>query len=81
MELFDNINKEGKTVIVATHHQGIIEKMKRRMVIMQGGKIISDSGAKQKAEVPEKPEDKASDKSEDHAEEKQKVKVEVSEAK
>lgn len=32
MKLFEKINKEGKTIIMATHHQGIIDKMKKRKV-------------------------------------------------
>jgi len=46
MELFEEINKEGKTIIMATHHMGIVEKHKKRVIGMKEGKIISDSGAK-----------------------------------
>ena len=71
MDLFDNVNKEGKTVIVATHHQGITQKMRRRMVLMRGGKIESDSGRKDNT-VSAKPAEKGA---------KQGVKVEVTEVK
>lgn len=32
MDLFEKINKEGKTVIVATHHELIIDKLKKRVI-------------------------------------------------
>ncbi len=54
MELFDKVNQSGKTVIVATHHQGIVDKMKKRKVVLRGGKIESDEGKKQKAAKPVK---------------------------
>ena len=42
MELFEKINGEGKTVIVATHHQGIIDKLKKRVIALKDGKVVSD---------------------------------------
>jgi len=39
MDLFDRINKEGKTVIVASHHKALIEKMGKRVIELNGGKI------------------------------------------
>ena len=32
MDLFDKINKEGKTVIVATHYKPIVDKMKKKEI-------------------------------------------------
>lgn len=32
MELFEKVNKEGKTILMATHHKGIIDYMKKREV-------------------------------------------------
>lgn len=32
MELLEKINKEGKTIIMATHHRGIVDKLKKRSV-------------------------------------------------
>lgn len=43
VELFDRINKEGKTIIMATHHEMIIDKLKKRKIVLKDGKIISDS--------------------------------------
>lgn len=39
MQIFEKINKEGKTVIVATHNQEIIKKHKKRVIHVEGGKI------------------------------------------
>ena len=46
MELLARINKEGKTVIVTSHHKSLIEKLKKRVVEMKNGKIVTDSGSK-----------------------------------
>ena len=54
MQLFEEINKEGKTIIMATHHLGIVENHKKRIIELKEGKIVSDSGAKKR----EKKEDK-----------------------
>lgn len=40
MELLEKINKEGKTIIMATHHEGIIKHGKHRIIRLEGGKII-----------------------------------------
>lgn len=39
MELFELINKEGKTIVMATHHKGIIDKMKKRIIELVDGKV------------------------------------------
>lgn len=46
IDLFEEINKEGKTIIMATHHLGIMEKHKKRLIELKEGKITSDSGRK-----------------------------------
>lgn len=40
MKLFDSINKEGKTIIMATHHEGIIKHSKHRVIHLEDGKLI-----------------------------------------
>jgi cell division transport system ATP-binding protein len=45
MELFKKINDEGKTIIMATHHKLIIDKLKKRVIELKKGGINSDSGA------------------------------------
>lgn len=32
MDLFDRINKEGKTILMATHHQGIVERLNKKVI-------------------------------------------------
>ena len=39
MELLEKINKEGKTVIMATHHQGLIKHAKHKSVELKEGKV------------------------------------------
>lgn len=40
MELFDKINKEGKTILMATHNRLIIDKMKKRVIEINDGRIV-----------------------------------------
>lgn len=40
MEVLEKINKEGKTVIVATHNEEIVGKFKKRVIKLASGKII-----------------------------------------
>lgn len=44
MELFEQINKEGKTVIIASHHRAIIDKMNKRVIELKKGELSHDSG-------------------------------------
>src|SRR3990167_1398924 len=39
MQIFEKINKEGKTTIMATHNEEIVKKYKKRIVHLVGGKI------------------------------------------
>jgi len=42
MEIFDDLNKEGKTVIIATHDKNIVNHMNKRVVTFQDKKVTSD---------------------------------------
>jgi len=42
MDLLDKINKRNTTVIVATHNKDIVDRMKKRVVAMDAGRIIRD---------------------------------------
>ncbi len=42
MELLDDINKRGTTVIMATHAKEIVDKMKKRVIVIEDGKITRD---------------------------------------
>ena len=39
MSLFEAVNKEGKTVIMATHNKAIVEKHKKRVIYIKEGKL------------------------------------------
>lgn len=43
MYLLDTLNKEGKTIIMATHDEYIVNTMKRRVIAFHDGKIVSDT--------------------------------------
>ena len=42
MELLDDINKRGTTVIMATHAKDIVDRMKKRVIAIEDGKIARD---------------------------------------
>ena len=42
MRLLEEINAEGTTVVVVTHSQEIVEKMSRRVIVMNRGDMIDD---------------------------------------
>lgn len=42
MQLFDKINGEGKTIIMASHNVEIVDRMKKRVIKLKNGKIVKD---------------------------------------
>lgn len=46
IKLLETVNKEGKTIIVATHHKILVDKEGARVIKFKEGKIMSDSKAK-----------------------------------
>jgi cell division transport system ATP-binding protein len=42
MELLGRINLKGTTVVVATHNQAVVDRMRRRVVRLDDGKIVTD---------------------------------------
>ncbi len=40
MDLLAKINKEGKTVIVTSHNKEIVDRMKKRVIVLKDGKIV-----------------------------------------
>ena len=42
MKVFEDLNKEGKTVIIATHDDNIVNSFKKRVVVFENKKIKSD---------------------------------------
>ena len=43
IQLLNEINSWGTTILMATHNQEIVNTLKRRVVILKGGKITKDS--------------------------------------
>lgn len=76
MDLFEKISKEGKTVIMATHHRGIVDKLKKREIKIDKGRVVSGGESpKKKVKSKEKPKEKKTE------EAKTEVKAEVEEVK
>jgi cell division transport system ATP-binding protein len=45
IDLFKLINARGTTVVIATHNRQVVDQVKRRVVTLNQGKVISDEGA------------------------------------
>ena len=42
LQLLDKINKRNTTVVVATHNKSIVDEMKKRVVVLENGRLIRD---------------------------------------
>ncbi|MEA4922747.1 MAG: cell division ATP-binding protein FtsE [Eubacteriaceae bacterium] len=42
MQLLEEINRRGTTVVMVTHAKDIVDKMKKRVIMIDHGKVISD---------------------------------------
>jgi cell division transport system ATP-binding protein len=42
MELLDDLNKKGTTVVVVTHNKEIVDAMQKRVIRLKKGRIVSD---------------------------------------
>ncbi|GGE36432.1 cell division ATP-binding protein FtsE [Pullulanibacillus camelliae] len=42
MEVFERINDNGTTVVMATHNKDIVDRMKRRVIAIESGMIVRD---------------------------------------
>jgi len=42
MKLFDEINKTGTTILVATHARDLVDVMKKRVLVLENGKLTRD---------------------------------------
>ncbi|WP_027409304.1 cell division ATP-binding protein FtsE [Anoxybacteroides tepidamans] len=42
MELFEQINDRGTTIVMATHNREIVNTMKKRVIAIESGKIVRD---------------------------------------
>lgn len=73
MDLFEKINQEGKTIIMATHHRLIIDKLGKRVIELKEGKMVGEKQGKAKPQKGKKREKKSA------KSEKEKIKVRVEE--
>lgn len=42
MNLLDQINKRGTTILVSTHNQQIVNQMRKRVIALKNGEVVSD---------------------------------------
>lgn len=42
IDIFQDLNKEGKTIILATHDQNIVNSLKKRVIVFKDKKVVSD---------------------------------------
>jgi cell division transport system ATP-binding protein len=42
MKLLDRINRTGTTIVMATHDHAIVDAMRRRVVALEGGRVVRD---------------------------------------
>jgi cell division transport system ATP-binding protein len=52
MELLHGANARGTTVVVATHDRSLLERYKRRVVVLDRGRLVSDGDSVRRAAVP-----------------------------
>ena len=41
-QLLERINQRGTTVLVATHNQPVVDQMRKRVLALNSGRIVSD---------------------------------------
>ena len=46
MKIFEKVNENGKTIIMATHHKMLYEDSSKRRIELKDGEIVKDSGSK-----------------------------------
>jgi len=51
MDLLEVANARGTTVVVATHDRGLLERYKKRVIALQGGRVISDGDSLRRSVV------------------------------
>ena len=42
MELLEDINRSGTTIVMATHAKDIVDSMKKRVIAIEKGSIVRD---------------------------------------
>lgn len=44
MDMLNEINRRGTTVLVVTHEHSLVKKFRRRIIEIQDGELVADSG-------------------------------------
>ena len=52
MNLLREINAGGTTVVVATHDRSLLERYKKRVVVLERGRLLSDGDSVRRAATP-----------------------------
>ena len=55
MNLLERINLSGTTIVMATHHRNIVDRMQKRVVEISAGVIIRDAQTASYKEIPSEP--------------------------
>ena len=42
MKVLEDINKMGTTIVMSTHNRDIVNKMKKRVIVLNEGKVVKD---------------------------------------
>lgn len=82
LELFKKINKEGKTIIMTTHHRLIVDKLGERVIKLEGGRVVDDSAVKGSGKITKgvaAPAEKKTTKTKETKEKKQRMVIKVEE--
>lgn len=81
MNLFEIINKEGMTIIMATHNKEIVEKHQKRVIQLKAGKLVGESENKEEKEHEEEKKENppVQEKVEGKEEKKEKMRIKVEE--
>jgi cell division transport system ATP-binding protein len=52
MQLFERINRDGMTVLIATHAARLVDEMRKRVVAFEGGRLVRDEAEGNYRESP-----------------------------
>lgn len=42
MDIFEEINKSGTTILMATHNREIVNAIRKRVIAIENGKVVRD---------------------------------------
>lgn len=79
MKIFEKVNENGKTIIMATHNKMIIDNSTKRKIELKDGEIVKDSGSKLSHKKTEEKESEKDNNKEDKNNKEEKKNDEVKE--